>query len=384
MNEKQPSITVILPCYNEEKTIGVCVEKALKTLQTNSLSGEVLVVNNCSTDQSAAIATAAGARVVNQPIKGYGAAYLKGIAEAKGDYLVMGDADNTYDFEEMPKLIDELERGNDMVIGSRFMGKMEKRAMSFTHRYIGNPILTTMLNLLFGTRLSDCHSGFRAIKADVARQLELNTTGMEFASEMIAVAIRQKIKIKEIPIIYYPREGDESKLNPLIDAWRHVRFLLVYSPDWLYLFPGMLLFLGGLAAMLLSAQGMLVFAGHQFDIHAMIFFTVSSIIGFQILNIGIYAKKYALIAGFIKKDMVIGFLEKMLNLETTIITGLCLFIAGMGGTTWIALQWLKSGMGALNEIAFCLGCLLMLFIGIELVFSSFFLSLLQVPRRCVK
>ncbi len=383
MSEKQSSITVILPCYNEEKTIGICIEKALKTLRSNNLSGEVLVVNNCSTDQSAAIATAAGARVVNQPIKGYGAAYLKGIAEAKGDYLVMGDADNTYDFGEMPKLIDELERGNDMVIGSRFMGKMEKKAMSFTHRYIGNPILTTMLNLLFGTKLSDCHSGFRAIRADVVRQLELNTTGMEFASEMIAVAIRQKIKIKEIPIIYYPREG-ESKLNPLIDAWRHVRFLLVYSPNWLYLFPGMLLFLGGIAAMLLSAQGMLVFAGHRFDIHAMVFFTVSSILGFQILNIGIFAKKYALIAGFIRKDIFIGFLEKVLNLETTIVTGLCLFTAGVVGTVWIALQWLKSGMGALNEIAFCLGCLLVLFIGIELIFSSFFLSLLQVPRRCVR
>ncbi|MBN1603764.1 MAG: glycosyltransferase family 2 protein [Chitinispirillaceae bacterium] len=383
MNEKQPSITVILPCYNEENTIGICIDKALKTLRGNNLSGEVLVVNNCSTDQSAAIAAASGARVVNQPIRGYGAAYIKGIAEAKGDYLVMGDADNTYDFEEMPALINELERGSDMVIGSRFMGKMEKRAMSFTHRYIGNPILTTMLNLLFGTRLSDCHSGFRAIRADIVKQLELNTTGMEFASEMIAVAIRQKIKIKEIPITYYPREG-ESKLNPLIDAWRHVRFLLVYSPDWLYLFPGMLLFFGGIAAMLLSAQGRLVFAGHRFDIHAMVFFTFSSILGYQILNIGIFAKKYALITGFIRQDMFIDFLEKILDLERTIITGLCLFTAGMGGTAWIAVQWLRSGMGALDEIAFCLGCLLALFIGIELIFSSFFLSLLQVPRRCAR
>ncbi len=378
--ENAAAVSVLLPCYNEEETIGICIAKALEVLSKNSIAGEVIVVDNGSTDRSAHVAREAGARVVKQDVKGYGAAYLKGFEAARGNILIMGDADNTYDFLEMPKLIDELQKGSDLVLGSRFMGEIKKGAMSFSHRYIGNPILTTMLNVFFGSALSDCHSGFRALRKETAARLNLHTTGMEFASEMIAVALREKLAIREVPITYYPRQGS-SKLESFSDAWRHIRFLLLYSPDWLYFFPGVVLFLGGVAALVLSGQGKLTVIGHRFDVHAMIFFTLFSILGFQILNIGVFAKKYARDAGFIRDDIFMDLLEKALTLERVIGIAFVLFVAGAAGALLILIQWLASGMGSLNEVTICLVCLLLMAISVQLVFTFFFLSLLMIPRK---
>lgn len=373
-------VTVILPCLNEEESVGICVEKCLDVFKKNNINGEVLVVDNGSTDDSAKIANEKGARVVEQPIKGYGAAYLKGLDEAKGKYGVMADADDTYDFYDMPKLIVELDAGADMAIASRFMGKMQKGAMSFSHRYIGNPILTTMLNLFFRSTMSDCHSGFRAFRLDVIRGLGLQTTGMEFASEMIVAALREKINIKEIPTVYRARIG-ESKLNGIVDAWRHIRFLLLFSPDWLFLLPGTFLFVVGLVGLLLSGFGKLVFAGHVFDVHAMICFAFFILTGFQIINLGLYAKKYALTNNFIKSDRMMAAFEKLFKLESGLILGGASLFAGFIGMVIVLSRWISAGMGPLNEVMACLLSLLLFVCGIQVLFSAFFLSLLNIKRR---
>lgn len=373
-------VTVILPCLNEEDSVGICVEKCLDVFNKNNINGEVLVVDNGSTDNSAKIANEKGARVVEQPLKGYGAAYLKGLDEARGKYGVMADADDTYDFYDIPKLIKLLDEGSDMAIASRFMGKMQKGAMSFSHRYIGNPILTTMLNVFFRSKMSDCHSGFRAFKLDVIRGLGLQTTGMEFASEMIVAALREKIKIKEIPTVYRARIG-ESKLNGIVDAWRHIRFLLLFSPDWLFLLPGTLFFVVGLVGLLLSGFGKLVFAGHVFDVHAMICFAFFILTGFQIINLGLYAKKYALTNNFIKSDRMMTAFEKLFKLESGLIIGGASLLAGFVGMVIVVSRWISAGMGPLNEVMACLLSLLLFVCGIQVLFSAFFLSLLNIKRR---
>lgn len=373
-------VTVILPCLNEEESIGICVEKCLDVFKKNKINGEVLVVDNGSTDDSAKIANEKGARVVEQAIRGYGAAYLKGLDEAKGKYGVMADADDTYDFYDIPDLLNELRAGADMAIASRFMGKMHKDAMSFSHRYIGNPILTTMLNVFFGSKMSDCHSGFRAFKLNIVRALGLQTTGMEFASEMIVVALREKIKIKEIPTVYRPRIG-ESKLNGVVDAWRHIRFLLLFSPDWLFMIPGLVFFVLGFIGLILSGLGKLVFAGHVFDVHAMICFTFIALLGFQIINIGLFAKKYALANGFIKKDWVMHLFEKFFKLESGLLIGGAGLVTGAVGVLVIFARWISSGMGELNEVMACLLSLFVLVAGVQVLFSAFFLSLLNIKRR---
>jgi hypothetical protein len=280
----------------------------------------------------------------------------------------------------MPALIKALDEGYDMAIGSRFKGKMAKGAMSFSHRYIGNPILTTILNLFFKSHISDAHSGFRAIKRVVLIGLGLRTTGMEFASEMIVAALREKIKIKELPITYHPRIG-ESKLNPFPDAWRHIRFMLLFSPTWLFVVPGLILFLGGFICLVLTALGQLVFLGHAFDLHAMILFIFCALLGFQIVNLGLFAKTFSWLEAFVKKDKILDKFYGKLNLEKGIVVGFCVFMVGFLPSLRILINWIASGFGPLNDTKIALIGLFLMVIGIQVVFSSFFLSLLGMPRK---
>ncbi len=372
-------VSVIMPCLNEEDTIGICVEKAKKALSAHHLEGEVIVVDNGSTDASVVIAQSFGARVVFQPRKGYGAAYLKGIEEARGEYIVMGDADDTYDFAETPQLIRALDEGADFAIGSRFKGTMRKGAMSFSHRYIGNPILTVILNIFFNARISDAHSGFRALRLAALKKLQLKTLGMEFASEMIVAALREKLSIRELPITYYPRKG-RSKLEPLSDAWRHVRFMLLFSPRWLFLVPGVFCFGGGLLALFLSGFGVLVILGHRFDIHAMIFFAFFSLLGYQIITLGLCAKTYSWLAGF-ESDALLERFYRRFNLEKGIGLGLLSFMLGFIPSASIFIQWVRTDFGPLDHARLALIGLLLMILGIQTIFTSFFLSLLGVPRK---
>jgi glycosyltransferase involved in cell wall biosynthesis len=376
-------VSVVLPCLNEEATVGICVRKCLGLFEREGWTGEVVVVDNGSGDQSVEAARAAGARVVNQPLRGYGAAYLKGLSEARGEYVVMGDADDTYDFNEIPVLLNELDNGNDMVIGSRFMGRMARGAMSFSHRYLGNPVLTNMLNVCFKTRISDAHSGFRAVRRSVLSRLALHTTGMEFASEMIVAALREDMRIKEVPIVYHPRRG-ESKLQPFMDAWRHIRFMLLFSPDWLFLVPGLTLAVGGFLLLVLAGAGRLVFLGHRFDLHAMIFFAFCSLLGFQILTMGLSAKVYGVSAGFIRRDALLERGRRWLTLERGLIAGVLLFVSGLTGSGYVMYKWIAAGFGSLDKVTWALVGLLLMTVGIQTVFSSFFLSMLYIQRKVQK
>lgn len=228
MNTKEIEISVVMPCLNEAETLGICIEKAQTTLDTLGVVGEVVIADNGSTDNSVAIAEDFGAHVVHQQTRGYGAAYLAGFAAAQGQYIIMGDSDDTYDFTDLERFITPLQNGYDLVIGNRFKGEILPGAMPWARRYIGNPILSGMLRVLFGTYISDSHCGMRSFTSEAYKQMELKTTGMEFASEMVIKAVEVKLKIQEIPITYHPR-GGESKLNAIRDACRHIQFMLKYK-----------------------------------------------------------------------------------------------------------------------------------------------------------
>ncbi len=228
MNPENPLVSIVMPCLNEEETLGICIEKAQRTLEVLGVQGEVIVADNGSTDTSVSLAENLGARVVYQPLRGYGATYLAGFATTRGKYIIMGDSDDTYDWTDLERFIIPLQNGYDLVIGNRFKGEILPGAMPWTRRYIGNPILSGILRVLFGTHISDSHCGMRSFTSNAYEQMELQTTGMEFASEMVIKAVQANLKILEIPITYHPRDG-ESKLNPIKDAWRHLRFMVTYK-----------------------------------------------------------------------------------------------------------------------------------------------------------
>src|SRR3954462_3290530 len=246
-------VSVVIPCLNEEDNIERCVSTALEAMGSAGIRGEVVVADNDSEDRSAELATAAGARVVHEPRRGYGSAYLAGFAAARGRYIVMGDADLTYDFNEIPRFVEHLDEGAELVMGNR-MENIHPGAMPWHHRYIGNPVLTGILNVFFRTGVSDAHCGMRALRRDVLPRLDLRTTGMEFASEMVIRASKEKLRIAEFPIQYHPR-GGESKLSSWRDGWRHLRFLLVHSPTYLFVVPGLLMAVLGALIALVSVSG---------------------------------------------------------------------------------------------------------------------------------
>src|SRR5436190_11511363 len=246
-------VSVVIPCLNEEQNIEACVRSALQAMEDAGIPGEVVVADNDSEDRSAELATAAGARVVHEPRRGYGSAYLAGFAASRGEYIIMADADLTYDFAEIPRFVEKLDAGAELVMGDR-MKNIHPGAMPWHHRYIGNPVLTGILNVFFRTGVSDAHCGMRALRRDILPRLDLRTTGMEFASEMVIRASKEKLDIREFPIEYHPR-GGESKLSSFRDGWRHLRFLLVHSPTHLFVIPGALLaFVGLINAMAVVAQ----------------------------------------------------------------------------------------------------------------------------------
>jgi len=276
----RPQVSVIIPCLNEEEAVGKVVDQASEGIRLSGRVGEIVVVDNGSTDRSGEVAAAHGAIVVSEPRRGYGSAYLAGLEAARGEYLVMGDADDTYPLNELAGFVDRLESGDDLVIGSRFKGTIHGDAMPFLNRFVGNPVLTGMLNVLFGVKVSDAHCGMRAVCRAALPVLDLHSTGMEFASEMVFKAYRRGLTVSEVPIDYYPRVG-ESKLNRFTDAWRHVRFMLLYSPSWLYLIPGGLLLLLGMIGMVVLAAGPIDILGHTWQIHTMLGFVAMTLIGAQ-------------------------------------------------------------------------------------------------------
>jgi Glycosyl transferase family 2 len=374
-----PQISVVIPCLNEEEAVGRVVEQALDGIRRSGRSGEVIVVDNASTDRSAEVAAAHGARVVSEPRRGYGSAYLAGLAEARGDYVVMGDADETYPLQELAPFVDKLEHGDDLVIGSRFEGTIHGDAMPFLNRFVGNPILTGMLNLLFGVKVSDAHCGMRAIRKDALAKLDLHSTGMEFASEMVFKAYRRELTVSEIPIDYYPRVG-ESKLNRFGDAWRHVRFMLLYSPSWLYLYPGAALLLLGVAGMVALASGPVDVFGRTWQIHTMLGFVALTLIGAQVIQLGVFARTYARVR-IGEHDPLLDRLGARLKLEHGLLFGGLLALLAFAGLIAVAVEWGLDGFGTLGRVYETALLATGLGLGIQVVFASFFLALLSMPLR---
>ncbi|MEM2956392.1 MAG: glycosyltransferase family 2 protein [Candidatus Pacearchaeota archaeon] len=376
---KEKDVSVILPCLNEEKTIGNCIKKALQVFKENKINGEIIVVDNGSTDNSVKIASSLGVNVIKEPLKGYGSAYLRGFSEAKGKYIILADSDGTYDLLEIPKFLTALKE-NDFVIGSRFKGEIKKGAMPFLHRYIGNPLLSFLLGIFFRKKISDCHSGFRAIRKDVLEKLNLKTTGMEFASEMIIKAIKSKIKIKEIPVSYHPREG-ESKLKSFHDGWRHLRFMLLYSPLYLFIIPGFLLFLTGSILMLSLFFGTIAINNVRLDIHSMILSSVLIIVGFQIITLGTYAKIYAVKNELEKPSKFIRLVETYLDFEKGALTGIVIVSIGMIISLIILTRWINLGFGNLSEMRNAILAMTLIVLGIQIAFSAFFISILNIHKK---
>src|SRR5919201_5354442 len=315
--ERPASVSVVIPCLNEAQSIAECVRRARGALEEHGLPGEVVVADNGSTDGSPELAERAGARVVHERRRGYGSAYLAGFAAATGDYIVMSDADLTYDFEDVPRFAEQLDAGADLVMGNR-MKNIQQGAMPWHHRYIGNPILTGVLNLFFRTGVRDAHCGMRALRRDVLSRLNLRSTGMEFASEMVIRAAKEGLDIRQIPIEYRPRAG-ESKLSAFRDGWRHLRFLLVHSPTYLFLIPGTLMAVLGVLVMATVFGDISVF-GRRWDLHTMIAGTLITVVGTQVLALGFAARAYG-VWYLADRDPWFSRMEARLRLEHGLLAG---------------------------------------------------------------
>jgi glycosyltransferase involved in cell wall biosynthesis len=372
-----PLVSVVIPCLNEERNISQCVAAARAALDGAGLPGEVLVVDNASEDRSAELAEAAGARVIYEPRRGYGSAYLAGFAASGGEYIVMADADLTYDFREIPRFVAELQRGAQLVMGDR-MDNIKPGAMPWHHRYIGNPVLTGILNLFFRTGVGDAHCGMRAVRADVLPVLDLRTTGMEFASEMVIRAAKEQLQIAEVPIEYHPR-GGESKLSSFRDGWRHLRFLLVHSPTHLFIVPGMVLALiGGFVA--ITVLGDINVLGRRWDLHALIGGCLLVIVGAQVLGLGLCAHAYG--TYFMgEKDAWFDRMRATLRLEHGLALGAVVTLGGLVIGGLIVARWVDRGFGALSEERMAIVAATLVIVGIQVFFTSFLLSILGLRRR---
>jgi glycosyltransferase involved in cell wall biosynthesis len=372
-----PVVSVVIPCLNEAENIEHCVLAARAALDRMDVTGEIVVADNASGDDSAALAARAGARVVVEPRRGYGSAYLAGFAASRGDYIVMADADLTYDFGEIPRFVTELQAGAELVMGDR-MDNIQPGAMPWLHRYVGNPLLSGLLNLFFRTGVNDAHCGMRALRRDVLPRLDLRTTGMEFASEMVIRASKENLRIAEFPIEYHPR-GGESKLSSFRDGWRHLRFLLVHSPTHLFILPGLVLSGLGLLLMIMVAAG-LSFFGRAWGLHALIGGALLTIIGTQILALGLCAHAYG--TYFMgERDPWFDRMRARYRLEHGLLLGGLFMLAGLVMGTVVVVTWISNGFGQLAYEQLALFAAALLIVGIQIFFSSFLLSILGLRRR---
>jgi glycosyltransferase involved in cell wall biosynthesis len=376
-----PEVSVVLPCLNEEATVGAVVDEALEGLRRAGVDGEVVVVDNGSTDRSAEIAAEHGARVVHEARRGYGSAYLAGLAAARGELLVLADADGTYPLEDLAQFLQPLREGTDLVIGSRFRGKIQDEAMPFLNRWVGNPILTGTLNLFFKAGVSDAHCGMRAVRREALQRLDLRTPGMEFASEMVISAVKRGLRIEEVPIDYRAR-GGESKLSPYRDAWRHMRFMLVHSPTFLFLVPGLALFALGALALAVLAAGPVELFGRTWEIHSAIFAAISVLVGAQIVQLGLFARTYAVLYLGEDDPQLVRAYERI-KLEHGLAIGAVVLVAGLGTIGYVVGTWIAGGFGALHEEHLSVAGLTLVGLGVQILFGSFFLSILSLARQRV-
>ena len=373
--ESKLCVSVVVPCLNEAPTIAECVRGAQAALAENGLAGEVIVVDNGSDDGSGDLARAAGATVILEPSEGYGSAYLTGLQAARGEYIVMVDADLTYDLREIPRFVAALEAGAQVVIGNRMAG-IRPGAMPLLSR-IGNPILSSFLNLVHATTVRDVHCGMRALRRDVLPVLDLRATGMEFASEMVIRAARERLDMRELPIQLHPRAG-LSKLSPFRDGWRHLRLILVYNPTFLFLLPGAVMMLAGvvITALVLSPAPF----GRQLYIHSLIFGSLLILVGVQAMGFGICARAYGVY--FIgERDALFGRLRARVRLEHGVVLATLFAVGGLTLFGIVIERWVAHGFGRLEEERLAIIAATAIAVGAQVFFTSFLLSVIGLRWR---
>jgi hypothetical protein len=382
--EPEVEVSVVMPCLNEARTVGKCIDKALGSLERLGVRGEVVIADNGSTDGSPDVACRHGARVVHVARKGYGSALQGGIKAALGRFIIMGDADDSYDFSRLDPFIERLRAGDDLVMGNRFKGGVRPGAMPWLHRYVGNPALTGILNLFFHTPIGDAHCGLRGFRKDAYTRLGLVTTGMEFASEMVIKASLHQQKITEVPTTLDPDGRDRPPhLRSFRDGWRHLRFMLLMCPRWLFLFPAMLLLSGGVALMAWLTAGPQQVGGVVFDIHSLLLGCLCLVLGYQTLWTWAFARLYSWSIGLTPANKDPTGVLHFLTLEGGLVLGALVFFAGLCLNGGLCIWWWDTHLGPLEiqvTMRFALwGSTLMIF-GMQTIFGSFLLGILRMQR----
>jgi glycosyltransferase involved in cell wall biosynthesis len=371
-------VSAVIPCLNEEKTIGICVEKAFRSFAELGVRGEVVVADNGSTDRSIEVASSFGARVVSVRIKGYGAALRGGITAARGQIIVMADADDSYDWAAIAPFVRKIGEGYDLVMGNRFKGGIKPGAMPALHRYLGNPVLSAVARIAFQVRIRDFHCGMRAFTKSAFERMKVRTTGMEFATEMVANAACQGLRIGEIPTILYPdKRGRPPHLRSFRDGWRHLRFILTYAPDYLYLVPGIGLMLVGILLQAVLAAGPITVFGHYVGIHFLALGSLLTLAGFNVFNLGVLAKTMMARRYDGLKSHMVDWVRSRFSLEFGLIAGVTLVLAGFGTNIAILIRWLHKLGGPMEEtvhLVFVAGTMMVL--GLNAIFGSFLLSMI--------
>lgn len=383
--QSQVEISVVMPCLNEAETLRACITKAQNALRDHHIEGEVIVADNGSTDGSQQLAEECGARVVDIKEKGYGSALQGGIAAARGKYVLMGDSDDSYDFSQLPKFLTELRNGSDLVMGNRFRGGIADGAMPFLHRYLGNPVLTWLGRLFFKAPCGDIYCGLRAFTKEAYSRMALHTTGMEFATEMVVKASVLKLNVAEVPTTLSPDgRSRPPHLRTWRDGWRTLRFLLLYSPRWLFLYPGTLLFLAGLFVSAWLVTGPKQIGHVTFDVDTLVYAVISILLGFQGIMIALFAKVFAISEGLLPPDRRIERFFSYANLENGLLAGALIFLLGLGLSVYAVSFWRAHHFGPLNAtrmLRLTLPAAVSMTFGFQIAMASFFLGLLRLKRK---
>jgi glycosyltransferase involved in cell wall biosynthesis len=380
-----PELSIVMPCLDEAETLETCIRKARSFLAAAGIEGEVVIADNGSTDGSQEIAARAGARVVNVPAKGYGSALMSGIEAARGRYVIMGDADDSYDFSNLAPFVEKLRQGFELVMGNRFLGGIKPGAMPPLHRYLGNPVLSGIGRIFFRSPIGDFHCGLRGFSRDAVRRMDLQTTGMEFASEMVVKATLLGMRVAEVPTTLSPDGRTRAPhLRSWRDGWRHLRFLLLYSPRWLFLYPGLLLMIVGLLFGAWLMPGSRVVAGFGFDIQTLLYAGIAILIGFQAVIFALFTKIYAISAGLLPADKRIDSMTRNVTLEAGLTVGAILVAFGLAGSLYAVRIWDEAAFGHLNPdqtMRIIVPSVVSLTLGCQTILSAFFLSVLGLRRR---
>jgi len=382
LNENNLELTILMPCLNEAETIAICIKKAFSFLKEHNINGEVLIADNGSTDGSKEIALNLNARVIDVLERGYGSALIRGGEEALGKYVIMGDCDDSYDFTNLMPIVERLRAGDDLVMGNRFKGGIAKGAMPPLHRYLGNPVLSGIGKLFFKCPINDFHCGLRGYNTERMNKLGLRTIGMEYASEMVVQATINGYKISEVPVKLSPDgRSRPPHLRSWHDGWRHLKFLLIHSPNWLFLYPGLFLVIAGIILGILILISPLNIFGITFDINTLLYSAAFIISGINLILFHIYTKIYAVHAKFIKVDK--GFLAKI-NAETCALFGLFAILLGIAITILAFVLWGKESFGKLDPLKFMritIPAMTLILLGFQLLFSGFFIDILRIKIK---